>query len=206
MVGNPVCIINRSIQLTCAVLLMVFLSACDVQKHRHTLSIFFDGVPQEETVAKTKRIAGEPEALPLLQKTASEQAPPASKHVAQIRSAHPDFRDKKCEKCHDVDHGYRLNYGQPELCHTCHKQFEKKFARLHGPVAAGFCLACHDPHQSKNNRLLKMDARHLCVHCHEPGDVAQNEAHRQISETTCLKCHNAHGGKDLHFLKAGIKP
>jgi len=188
-----------------SVLLVSLITAlsCNPQEHYRILSFFFDGVPRPEPVKKVESdtlSAEKQEKLPLISgsKMANTRNQPVTKTPL---SFHPDYRKKACEKCHEISHAYRIKQRQPELCYQCHKPFESQYARLHGPVAAGFCNACHTVHQSEYKALLKMPVRSNCQHCHEPGDVNKNEAHKSISERSCLDCHNAHGGNTVHFLK-----
>jgi predicted CXXCH cytochrome family protein len=114
---------------------------------------------------------------------------------------HPAYRKKLCEKCHDVNHSYRLNNRQPDICYTCHESFEKKYKVVHGPVAAGFCTTCHQPHQSRNEKLLAIPVREVCQFCHQAGDVEKNMAHQKISTDNCMTCHNAHGGNTVNLIR-----
>jgi len=119
-------------------LMFLIMLSCSTTKHHKTLSIFFDGVPDQEQkkavqADSTKSI--NPIEIP---KPSSEGVV-----IASVVAIHPDYKNKSCGKCHSVDHAYRLNQRQPQLCYNCHEPFESKFKILHGPVAAGFlfCLS-----------------------------------------------------------------
>jgi predicted CXXCH cytochrome family protein len=177
------------------VLLIVVLLSCS----RETAKFFFDGVDE-----KSELIYQNPDSTVRqeFRRDTSDtnntmQINPLSGKV----SVHPAYQNKLCEKCHDVNHSYRLINRQPEICYTCHKSFEEVYDVLHGPVAAGFCTTCHQPHQSENEKLLVLPVREVCQYCHQPGDVDKNQAHQKVSNNNCMTCHNAHGGKTTHLLK-----
>jgi len=161
------------------------------------LSFFFDGVPEPER-RKTVQADSLQNFIPR-QKTARTSQDSTATTLNLI--IHPDYQKKACDKCHELEHSYRLKQGQPQLCYQCHIPFESKYKQLHGPVAAGFCLTCHEPHKSNNKALAKMPVHLICRHCHDPGDVNKNEAHKKASNINCLQCHNAHGGDTAHLLK-----
>jgi len=178
-------------------MVLLLLEACNPVTSHQTLSYFFDGVPVPEkhgTVVVTQKQGVEQPTQVVPSKDAGQE-----NHLAV--SFHPDFKDKACDKCHDVEHSNRLKHRQPELCYQCHKSFETRYKKLHGPVAAGFCSTCHDSHKSEHKALLKMPIRKVCQHCHEPGDVGKNEAHSAISTVECLTCHNSHGGDSRNMLR-----
>ena len=183
----------------CIVLIPLLLLAegCNPERHYKTLSLFFDGVPKLETMSKTNQdsILSKADSLNVLR---GEMLPEVAKRTVSV---HPVYQPNKCDQCHDVNHSYRLNQRQPELCYHCHQDFRQKYAKLHGPVAAGYCTACHTPHQSEFKHLLKHPPRENCQYCHHAGDVAKNSAHEDISEVECMECHNPHGGEDKYFLK-----
>lgn len=177
--------------------LMIIIIACKPATHHQTLSLFFDGVPTQEY--ETKSTADSSANQKKLLKTPLETK--ETVQIGQARSMHGDYRQKFCEKCHNINHSYRLIQRQPDLCYTCHPRFEEKHTHIHGPVAAGFCTACHLPHKSEYAALLKMPVREVCQHCHEPGDLNKNEAHKKASDIACLQCHDPHGGNTLNLLK-----
>ena len=175
------------------VLLLLMLHSCS----NKSLSYFFDGVAVADS-SKPRAVENR-SAVP-----ADSSFKEITKETVIIGEAsvyHSDYRQKKCEKCHQIEHGYRLKQRQPDLCYQCHKNINDQYKKIHGPVAAGFCSTCHEPHKSQFTALLKMPIRDVCQHCHEPGDVAKNDAHQQISKTECLVCHNPHGGDSNNLLR-----
>ena len=172
------------------IFLETLLFACSGNVQHQTLAVLFDGVPQPAD-SVTKPGTGAP----------AVKDTTATVTIGRSASMHPDYRRKSCEKCHDIAQANRLVQKQPELCYQCHKRFDSKYVKVHGPVAAGFCTACHVVHKSEHKALLIMPVRQVCQHCHETGDVAKNEAHDKISTVECLDCHDAHGGKTKNLLK-----
>lgn len=166
---------------------------------RGTMNFFFDGADQK-TGAESENQKGSSGIL-LNESLSDTTQQRGTNHIAEMISFHPDYREKKCEKCHDVNHAYRLINRQPELCYNCHKSFEEVYEVLHGPVAAGFCTTCHKPHQSEHDKLLILPVREVCRYCHQPGDVNKNEAHQKVASDNCMTCHNSHGGKTLNLLR-----
>ena len=171
--------------------------ACSGGLSHNTLAFFFDGVPQStsDSIAVTDSVTNTGSQF------GADSAIGENMMIDQSITIHPLYRQKLCEKCHDVDHGYCLVQRQPELCYNCHKRFDSIYVKIHGPVSAGFCTACHVAHKSEHKALLIMPIRQICQHCHQPGDVAKNEAHEKISTVECLQCHNAHGGNTSDLLK-----
>ncbi len=176
--------------------ILIFLSCGTTSSHK-TLTFFFDGVPQQEKSRPLVLTQGPK--LELLQRSVDSNITTMKEVKAAV--VHKVYQDKACDKCHAIEHSYRLIQRQPDLCYQCHAPFEQKYQRLHGPVAAGFCNACHEAHKSDYKALLKMPIRQVCQHCHEPGDVEKNVAHQKINTTGCLTCHDAHGGNSAHLLR-----
>jgi predicted CXXCH cytochrome family protein len=177
------------------IILLTTLSSCS----QGTLKFFFDGTEKKAQGEFGKSVS---DSLGILNPDTSAAGNRMMENIkAQTISVHPAYRDKLCEKCHDVNNAYRLINRQPDICFNCHQSFNKKYAVLHGPVAAGFCTACHKPHQSENKKLLVLPVREICQYCHQPGDVEKNKAHEKISPDECRICHNAHGGSTKNLLK-----
>ncbi len=192
----------------CFVVVFLLLSAaCNTQKHYQTLSVIFDGVPPPESPQREKtqkETENGKEKLKLFDNENGTTGNVKRKALNRPLSSHPDFQKKRCGKCHSMQHANRIKQRQPELCYQCHKPYETRYLKLHGPVAAGFCNACHTAHQSSHASLLKMPVREVCLHCHDSGDVNKNKAHRSNSERSCMECHNAHGGSTTNFLRKKI--
>ena len=189
----------NKIKLYQVILVFSFLivsQSCNTEKHYKTLSIFFDGVPQQQipdttSIIETRTLRQANETS--LTKGTADDSP--------YGSVHPDYQDKECGNCHEASFSNELSEQQPEMCYQCHDDFSDKFQSLHGPVAAGFCTTCHFPHKSDHEALLVMPIKELCQHCHVPGDVNKNEAHKEISQVSCINCHDPHGGATASLLK-----
>jgi predicted CXXCH cytochrome family protein len=179
------------------IFLETLLFACSGNVQHQTLAVFFDGVPQPagDDITQADSVTNPEIGAPTVKDTT------AIVTIGRSASIHSDYLQKSCEKCHDIAHANRLVQRQPELCYQCHKRFDSKYVKVHGPVAAGFCTACHVAHKSEYKALLIMPVRQVCQHCHEPGDVEKNQAHDKISKVECLECHDAHGGKTKNLLK-----
>ncbi len=166
-------------------------SSCSSGEGKEILSIFFDGVPQDEGENQT--------ADSLLVRNDNKPGENKRRVVEQI-FFHPPFQSRECDNCHNLQAGNDLIEQPPELCYTCHDDFKNQFAVLHGPVASGYCTQCHNPHSSKIKKLLVKKGQQLCLSCHEKQDVFKNEVHEDIDDTNCTDCHNPHGGDDRFLL------
>ena len=179
----------------------VLTVSCKPRLSYSVLSFFFDGVPVPEAETEVKKTVQGDSVEQLVLFDSPIRAYRASSVTTVELTQHPDYQKKACEKCHEIDHSYRLKDRQPQLCYQCHTPFESKYNKLHGPVAAGFCLACHEPHTSKSKALAKLPLRQICLHCHDAGDMNKNEAHQKANAGNCIQCHDAHGGDTSDFLK-----
>jgi len=184
----------------------LFAVSCNPHTSHALLSFFFDGVPEPEPQRQSQDTVRVVSAQQVNLLAGQIQHFQDTTVTTLNLTLHPDYQKKACNKCHEMEHSYRLKNRQPKLCYQCHKPFESRFSHLHGPVAAGFCLACHVPHKSINKALVKMPVQRICRHCHEAGDVNKNEAHKKTSATNCLQCHDAHGGETVNLLKKDIRP
>ncbi|MFC2163971.1 cytochrome c3 family protein [Acidobacteriota bacterium] len=158
------------------------------------LRVFVDGVPEPESQEEVVTVPGaQPE---IVQPTGKEMKP-----VVTMLSRHPDFVEKKCNRCHDTKSVTYLTAEKREICFSCHKRekFEGKF--IHGPVAVGDCLVCHHPHESKNSKLLQIVGNDLCFKCHKPEKVGQIKDHNREDLQDCLVCHLPHVSANRFFLK-----
>jgi len=169
--------------------LLMQLSGCS----RKTLSIFFDGVPQEEATAIHPADS---------MSYAYEVAPVQNTgDPARVRTYyHAPYLERECNSCHDEHAMGTLTAEQPGLCYQCHEDFASKFAVLHVPVEMGMCTECHHPHQSMSKYLLKNEGQSLCLSCHDASEVLSRDQHDGIGETSCTDCHNPHGGSDDNLL------
>ena len=91
------------------ILVMIFiLISCSSR----TLSYFFDGISQEDSL----------QGIPSDSVTSDTSVLSSKKEMAMIEAAttyHPDYRQNKCEECHQLEHGNRLMHRQPKLCYSC---------------------------------------------------------------------------------------
>jgi predicted CXXCH cytochrome family protein len=167
-------------------------TSCSPSESGEILSIFFDGVPEnvdESEVTDTTLIAENPQEKTNLLKKPKNKI-----------NFHPPYQSKDCDDCHESSFGNELIEQPPELCYTCHDDFQTEFAVLHGPVASGYCTQCHNPHFSKNPSLLIKKGQDICLSCHEKKDVLKNDVHLEIEDTNCTDCHNPHGGEDRFLI------
>ncbi|RMF61701.1 MAG: hypothetical protein D6748_01025 [Calditrichaeota bacterium] len=180
-------------------LVMVFLIACTPNARYKILGIFFDGVPNPEqeqalladtTLADSVALA---QRIFLRNKLAQRQP---------TYNLHPPYKERKCNQCHDRSQGTnRLKEPMPQLCFSCHTDFSKPYAVMHGPVASGNCTGCHNPHMSKNQKLLTRTGQNICLYCHESKLVFKNEEHEDLEPSdNCTDCHDPHGGDDRFLL------
>lgn len=157
-----------------------------------TLTVFFDGVPDQNDSLK---IAAKQKEKKIDTAVVAEIA---ANTVASKLSQHPPFAVKKCALCHDQNRQGKMIESQPGLCYQCHDVYDAKFE--HGPVASGNCTACHSPHSSENPKLLLRTGQDLCLNCHESGKLTVTGEHENIGGSPCTDCHNPHGGKKRYFL------
>lgn len=175
---------------------IVFLISCTSERKFKVLSFFFDGVPDPNAKDIVAEIRGKDSlaniaiALPKLKQDKPEFY------------FHKPYEEEKCISCHQEGFSNRLLKPLPELCYTCHQDFNSKYKVLHGPVASGYCTACHDHHMAKLDKLLLRPGQDLCLSCHESRQIFQNSKHEKIGSENCIDCHNPHGGENLSFLNS----
>jgi predicted CXXCH cytochrome family protein len=176
------------------VVLVTLLMACSEKVGSGFVKFIFDGVPdknKKDTV--TAALKSTPDSSKKILKVAAKPAEPELYF-------HPPYKEKACTKCHNDATPGKIVFPQHLVCYTCHEDFKKKYAYVHGPVDGGFCTGCHTPHLSKNKKLLARTGQELCLNCHTKKDILQNEAHADIGSTSCMECHNPHGGSDRFIL------
>lgn len=179
--------VRSAIFILLAVIIISVLWGCS---HK-TLTVFFDGVPENSDSLRMAAKAGKkPDSLLVAQLAANA--------AASGHSDHPPFINKKCSLCHDQGRKGKLVQPMPGLCYQCHEAYEEKFE--HGPVASGNCTQCHSPHTAENPKLLLRTGASLCTGCHEPSGLSVRAEHENPEELICIKCHNPHGGKKRYFL------
>jgi len=172
------------------------LWSCTPQ-HSYTIKSFlFDGVPNpyaEETVLQDSTLS--------VENQTTNQA--LSSLEAKSRfELHPPYQSRDCSKCHDRDQMGKLKLPTPDLCNLCHKDFNKQYTLVHGPVVTGSCAECHKPHQSKLKKLLTLPDQELCIKCHDTHLSRKNEIHQDLEGVSCLSCHNPHGGENRFLLES----
>ena len=166
---------------------------CTPEKQYRVLSFFFDGVPDS---TKKNDVAS-------IVKNDSLGAPVATT-IKPESYLHKPYGENKCNSCHQGDFSNRLLKPVPELCYTCHEDFNNKFQKLHGPVASGNCLGCHNQHEAKYEKLLEREGQQICLYCHEAKQVLKNKVHKTVGTQNCTNCHNPHGGDNRGILNKGV--
>lgn len=170
-------------------LIIAFLSTIVGCSHK-TLSIFFDGVPQNDEANSLTTDTTQNNDKTLTNNTVA----------APTQFYHPPYQSKECSGCHDRERMGKFVLPQPDLCYQCHDDFRATYRFVHAPVE-GNCTDCHIPHIAKYDKLLIMPAPDLCFTCHDKDDSEWKEIHIDFKDQGCLECHNPHGGPDETFLK-----
>lgn len=179
--------------------LVLMTIQCSITEKRYkVLKIFFDGVPDP------KAKAGQEETPPHTQEKAA--GPAQRQPVKVIKSSHPDFANRECNKCHNKSASNFLKTKKDKVCFTCHDSSDFKGEFAHGPVAVSDCLTCHFPHESEYESLLRQKDARLCLECHLGEDVARNPLHKfkdaDMEKETCTRCHFPHVSGTRFFLKS----
>jgi predicted CXXCH cytochrome family protein len=176
-------------------LALVLISACSPKGEYRVLNFFFDGVPDSLHKENNVRIDStvKTDSAGLLAGKTLNKGP----HYLY----HTPYYKQECSSCHDNNKKSSLVQTQPALCFKCHKDFNEKFAFVHGPVAGGYCTVCHAPHMSEYPKLLKQKGKELCLQCHPNSLVMKNSAHKVAVEMECISCHDPHGGANKALLK-----
>jgi len=175
-------------------LLAIFIMATIGCSHK-TLSIFFDGVPDnsDSTITATATV-------PVAEDNAVQDNTMAEM-TDNKSSFHSPFTNKECSSCHDKQAMGQYVESQPGMCYQCHDNFSNMYTNLHAPVDAGSCTECHNPHQSQYPKLLKADERTMCLSCHDNTEDKWISIHEGIENASCSECHNPHGSNDNALLK-----
>ncbi len=172
----------------------VTLHQCAPKTGRSLLTLFFDGVPAQDSqlpVASSDTLATGPMAGEATEGTVEERS---------SLVVHYPYAERECSMCHDPGSLGRMLEPQPALCYMCHEELGSVYPVLHGPVGGGYCTACHDPHSSPGPALLRFTGQELCFYCHTEEDVMKNEMHEGLDGMACTDCHNPHGGEDQYML------
>lgn len=179
---------NIVIQNGGKILALIFLlfTSCSPKAGNKVLTIFFDGVPTVDTIDE---VADE---TLNISKTLEDSI---KNIIAEnpFLSYHEPYRRKECLSCHDKNAVGNLLQTEPDLCFSCHEDFNTKYKYLHGPVSAGFCSTCHQAHVSKSRKLLLSPGNQLCFPCHTSYEIEQPDTHIKIGDSLCTDCHNPHG-------------
>lgn len=181
---------------TCIFSLLLLLAACSPETKMSVLQFFFDGVEDPGN-----------DSLDVAEKSQVSDTVFTDSVIAfyeNFRSYHEPYKKKECSLCHDQNAVGDIIIGEPELCYSCHPDFNKEFQSLHGPVDAGFCSSCHHPHMSKYESLLLAPDNELCFPCHIKEEVERPKAHKDIGAQICIECHDPHGKNDPHFKRKPI--
>lgn len=173
---------------------MITVAACSVQENYHSLSFFFDGVPNPD---EASQLAIDPTAA------FTDSTSNLEKSSMPILSIHQPYRDKQCDFCHNQERMGELNDSSPGLCYHCHSTFENGHNFGHGPAAGGYCLECHNPHRATEKGLLVEQEEDLCLRCHNAVEISENIFHKISEVDGCVICHTPHGGDNQSLLQHG---
>jgi predicted CXXCH cytochrome family protein len=126
------------------------------------------------------------------------------------KNLHPEVAKKKCATCHKQVAGQTHKFEAiktPDLCVTCHKDFQFLATLKDAPPQQTDCLLCHKLHGSEHKNRLSATVPNLCYRCHpalKKGVEEDLYNHGKVT-TKCLSCHDIHGKKMLpHRLKAKV--
>ncbi|MEW6570406.1 MAG: cytochrome c3 family protein [Nitrospirota bacterium] len=131
---------------------------------------------------------------------------------------HPDFLEKRCEKCHNPispDRKITTRAEGKDLCLSCHKKEPAGtwVKDIHVDEARGGCTLCHEYHASKKKNMTVRES-HVCLECHgdtEKRTVLMERALKSIrcvpvKERRCFECHiPPHAPNILYFREDEIK-
>lgn len=173
--------------------LCLALVSCSQNKRVSVLSFFFDGVPESSENSEIT-----PGDSLLFDQAGTDTLSIASAGPSMFY--HEPYQKKQCMACHDKNAVSELINEEPQLCYSCHENFNKKYEKLHGPVDFGFCIVCHEPHMSENEHLQIKAGNALCFPCHVSYEVKQPDTHIEIGDELCSKCHNPHGENPIEAV------
>ena len=182
--------------LRLVILLVLFTAACSPESRYKVLSFIFDGVPEPDFSDNIAEVNDS-----VLTSDSTNILNIAENNKTKV-FFHQPYLDKDCNSCHsNNDMGQKIKT-QPELCYTCHENFEDEYAVIHGPVAGGYCTDCHDPHKSKFPELMLREGKDICLKCHDP-QIVESDIHSLVEINECVSCHNPHGEENTFLLKKG---
>ena len=200
--------LRRGIQITMMICMVLGVGrwwfGCAPQERYHTLTFFFDGVPDPNAPPKPKRGLGGAHMTMMGQATT----------MVSMTTRHKPWENKQCASCHPMDWGAsngQMAYPIVDLCVKCHPKIPQAYPKMHGPVAVKASDWCHNPHEAEQPHLLKYPPRKLCGQCHE--ELSHSTKEHVDGVTSCLDCHGGHGGPKRFFLhpppastQAGTQP
>ena len=173
----------------------IFILSCSPKGSRSLISFLFDGVPsagQDSLILSGASI----DTAPAVTLTAT-----TGDSLRNDTYYHYPYSENYCTSCHDENSSSEMIMPEPDLCYTCHEDYNSVYKVVHGPAAGGYCTSCHHPHMSKEAKLLKRKGRTLCLYCHESNMIAKNPAHSDTGNINCTVCHNPHGGNDRNLIR-----
>ncbi len=182
---------------------LIVLVGCDRAGRHKVLTFFFEGVPPLESDSQTDDKQTPAEESPELVAAKQEAARSDSQRGS---STHEPGKD--CYQCHMKQGGWdqeRLAEPLPDLCYSCHTDYNAASGYLHGPIAAGDCVFCHDPHQTGYVHLQKAPQPKLCYQCHLPEDIESEAHHQDLESRACTECHDPHIGSTRNLLKSNLE-
>jgi len=200
---------KKRIFLCLIMLINIFLGmvlGCNREARYKILTFFFEGVPplgSENQTVETE--------------TTMDVDELSQTHVAGEKSVSRPLRQKRtskhkpvsdCSTCHigGMLTGERqLARPMPDLCYSCHTDYNAVGGYLHGPIAVGECSFCHDSHYSKYVYLQKAPQPELCYQCHLRENIATIAGHQENKEMICTKCHDPHVSSMKKLLKSPKK-
>lgn len=172
------------------------LYSCSPKVSYQVQSFFFDGVPDYLEGAD---FANDSTLFALSEEISDSLK---SKQLQNTITFHQPYSERDCAKCHNRNQMGKLRLKSPELCYTCHIDFNNIYTIVHAPVVSGACSECHQPHQSKIKGLLRQPEQELCISCHVNQFTNNNSFHKKVEDRDCSECHNPHGGKDRFMLES----
>lgn len=173
----------------------IVFSACSPQKRFQVLSIFFDGVPaQDSTLTAISKQKTEPN-------DTTQNGTSENLFTTERTYFHAPYRQRKCKDCHAGNNVSKFITTKQMLCLSCHKDVIKNFKHTHGPAESSGCYFCHAPHKSKYEKLLVFPKDDLCFQCHESNRILQTKFHISASSQNCTECHSTHGSSNRYLLK-----
>ncbi|MBN1252731.1 MAG: hypothetical protein JXA16_11385, partial [Bacteroidales bacterium] len=121
----------------------------------------------------------------------------------KLKQTHTPAKENcfKCHNPHSAKKSYLLPGTVPNLCYSCHKDFNTK-KNIHKPAGDGQCIKCHATHGSKNKSLLtQKSTEKLCKEYHDLKINEGDNVHNPVQSGRCHKCHDSHQSDFDSYLK-----